>query len=365
MSTMVAARAHTGESEFRLEEIERPQAGPGEVLLEVKSAGLAVGLIDQWQRGMYPIMPRTLGHEAAGFIAEVGSGVTNVEQGDRVRLNPNLCCNACEQCLAGLEALCTQHCMIGQMTFGPEAFPLYERYHNGALANYVLAPGWAVDKLPEAVSFDAACKVHDLANAVRVLRVLDPRPGSTVVLTAATGAIGSLVARVAPLFGIQRIIAVARSAEKLEEIRQLDPDLIDPIATNDLGENWGNSGALTRAIKEKAGGPVQYVVDFYPEGPGTWQAVQALRQGGTAVLMGSNMGPVPVASLAFMFNCWTVKGTRNCTHRDAVQSIEWLADGTIEIDDLITHRFSLDDVNDAAKAVLERSGKTWLVVVNP
>lgn len=362
---MLAARAYKGETEFKLEQIDVPEVGPGEVLIEVKSAGLAIGLLDQWHRGMYPIMPRTLGHEAAGPIAEVGAGVDHVVKGDRVRLNPNLCCNTCEQCLAGVEALCPKHSMIGQMIFGPEALPMYQRYHNGALAQYVLAPGWAVDKLPDSISYDAACKVHDVANAVRVLNVAGVKPGATIVLTAATGTIGSVLVRVAPLFGIKKIIAVARNADRLEEIRQLDPDLIDPIALSDLGENWGNSGSLTRAIKEKNGGPADYVVDFFPEGPGTWQAVQALKQGGTAVLMGSNMGPVPVTSLAIMFNCWQIKGTRNCTHRDAVQSIEWIADGTLEIDDLITHRFSLEDINDAAKAVKERQGKTWMAVVNP
>jgi threonine dehydrogenase-like Zn-dependent dehydrogenase len=82
-------------------------------------------------------------------------------------------------------------------------------------------------------------------------------------------------------------------------------------------------------------------------------------------MMGSNMGPIPVASLAIMFNCWKIVGTRNCTHRDALQSIDWLASGTLEIEDLITHRFPLQDINDAAKAVKERQGKTWMTVVNP
>ena len=199
---MLAARAYRGEKEFKLEQIDVPEVGPGEVLIEVKSAGLAVGLLDQWERGMYPIMPRTLGHEAAGPIAKVGPGVTNVVEGDRVRLNPNLSCGSCERCVEGVEALCAKHSMIGQMMFGPEALPMYEQYHNGALATYVLAPATQVDKLPDSVSYDVASKVHDVANAVRVLSVAELKPGATIVLTAATGTMGSVIVRVAPLFGV-------------------------------------------------------------------------------------------------------------------------------------------------------------------
>src|SRR5215218_651558 len=126
--TMLAARAHRGESEFRLEEIERPVAGPGEVLIDVKTAGVAMGFLAMWHRGLFPIMPRTLGHEAAGVIAEAGTGVANVAVGERVRLDPNLCCRACDYCLSDREQMCVQHSIIGQNLFGAEGLPMYERY---------------------------------------------------------------------------------------------------------------------------------------------------------------------------------------------------------------------------------------------
>jgi hypothetical protein len=74
---MLAARAYEGEQELRLEEIDRPKPGPGEIVMKVEAAGLPTGVIAQWDRGMYPIMPRTLGNEAAGSIFELGAGLAS------------------------------------------------------------------------------------------------------------------------------------------------------------------------------------------------------------------------------------------------------------------------------------------------
>ena len=362
---MLAARAYEGETELRLEEIERPVAGTGEVVIEVVSAGLAPGVLAQWERGMYPILPRTLGNEAAGTIAELGEGVTGLAVGDRVRLHPNLSCRACDYCLTDREQMCSAHSIIGQGLYGPEAMPLYTRYHHGGLAEFVLAPSWAVDPLPDAISFDVAAKVHDVADALRAWKVAAPPPGATVVFTAATGTVGTAAVRMARFFGVRRLIAVARSSERLQQVRDLDPDLVETVAFDELGDDWGEQRALTGAIRAKAPGGVDAVIDFLPEGPGTWQAVAALRTGGTAVLMGSNTIMPPLPTIAVMVNCWRIAGTRGCTREDARQVLRWLEDGVLDVEDLITHRFELSDIAAATRTVRERSEPTWMVVVHP
>lgn len=362
---MLAARAYEGETELRLEEIEIPSPGAGEVVIKVEAAGLASGVLSQWERGMYPILPRTLGNEAAGFIAEVGSGVTDFAVGDRVRLHPQLSCRRCEYCLTDREQLCPQCSIIGQGIYGPEARPMYERYHHGALAEYVLAPAWAVDRLADNISFEIAAKVHDIADALRAWKTADPPPGATVVHTAATGTIGPVSVRLARLFGVSRLIAVARSASRLEQVRALDPELVETVAFDQLDEEWGKAGGLTRAIRQRVPVGVDAVIDFLPEGPGTWQAIAALKMGGTGVLMGPNLAPPPLPTIAIMVNCWRLLGARACTREDARQVLSWLADGQLNVDDLITHRFALADVGAAARLVRERSEPTWMVVINP
>ncbi len=360
---MLAGRAHEGATELSLEEIPRPEVGPGEALIKVASAGLAPGVLTLWQLGRYPILPRTLGNEAAGWIEEVGPGVTAFSVGDRVRLHPNLSCGACEYCLTDREQMCSAHSVIGQGIYGSAAMPLYQRYHHGALAEFVLAPARLIDPLPEEISFDAAAKVHDIADAARVLRTAAIPPGGTVVLTAATGTIGAAAVRMARFFGVGRLIAVARSDARLQQIRELEPDLVQTVALEDV--DLEQPGALTGAIRRLAPDGPDAVIDFLPEGPGTWQAITSLKVGGTAVVMGSNMSPPPVPTLAIMVNCWRIVGTRGCTREDTRQVMSWLVQGALQVDDLITHRFALSDVLAAQRAVRDRAEPTWMVIVHP
>jgi threonine dehydrogenase-like Zn-dependent dehydrogenase len=362
---MLAARAYKDETSLRLEEVEKPTPGADDVLIEVKSAGLAPGVLEQWLRGMYPILPRTLGNEAAGTIAEVGSAVTDFTVGERVRLHPNLSCRVCEYCLTDREQFCSAHSVIGQGLYGPDAMPLHQRYVNGALAEFIVAPAWLVDPLDERVSFDAASKVHDIADGLRAWKTTGVGPGATVVFTAATGTLGSSFMRMAPLLGIERVIAVARSAERLAQIRELVPGLIETIATDDLDEDWGQTQKLTAAIRELAPQGADAVIDFTPEGPTTWQAVASAKRAGGIALMGPNLAPPPLPTLAIMVNGWRISGMRGCTRQDARQVLRWLATDQLKVDDLITHEFALSDVADAEKTVRERHEPTWMVVVHP
>jgi threonine dehydrogenase-like Zn-dependent dehydrogenase len=362
---MLAARAYENESSLRLEEIDPPAPAPGDVVIEVKSAGLAPGVLEQWARGRYPILPRTLGNEAAGIIAEVGAQVSGFEIGDRVRLHPNLCCRQCEYCHTDREQFCAAHSLIGQSLYGPDAMPLHQRYLNGALAEYVVAPAWLVDHLDESVSLDAACKVHDIADALRAWKTTGVGPGATIVLTAATGTIGSSFVRMAPLLGVGRVIAVARSAERLAQIRDLHPGLVDTIATEDLGEGWAEGQKLTAAIRGLVADGPDAVIDFTPEGPTTWQAVASTKRGGSVALMGPNLATPPLPTLAIMVNGWRLNGMRGCTREDARQVLRWLASGQLKVEDLVTHQFTLAEIAAAEKTVRERREPTWMVVIHP
>lgn len=360
---MLAARAYEGEDELRLEEVDRPVPGPGDVLIKVESAGLAPGVLAQWQLGRYPILPRTLGNEAAGYVEELGAGVTEFAVGDRVRLHPNLSCGACEYCLTDREQMCAAHSIIGQGVYGADAMALHKRYLDGALAEYVVAPARLVDHLPDAISFDVAAKIHDIADGVRVWRTANVPPGGTVVFTAATGTVGTTAIRMARFFGIGRIIAVARSAERLAQVQALAPDLVETIALEEI--DFEQNGGLTAAIRRLVPTGPDAVIDFLPEGPGTWQAITSMKVGGTAVLMGGNMAMPPLPTLAIMVNCWRIIGTRGCTREDTRQVIRWLQDGALEFEDLITHRFALTDVVAAQRQVRDRPDPTWMVVIRP
>ncbi|WP_113705119.1 zinc-dependent alcohol dehydrogenase [Nonomuraea lactucae] len=358
MTTMLAARANPDSLTVALEKIEIPQPGPHDVLIKVASAGLAPGMITLLAHGAFKHLPTTLGHEAAGTIAAVGADVPGLAEGERVRIHPNLTCRSCVYCRTDREQMCAQQAMIGHAGFGTGPMPLYERYHDGGLAEYIRVPYWLVDPIPDHVSFDVGAKVHDLANAVRALKTAGPLFGGTIVVTAATGTMGTATIKLAHLFGASRLILVGRSAERLEAVRRLSAIPTEAVAMEEGGD-------LTATLRQLAPSGVDAVVDYLPTGPGIWQATAALATGGTLVHMGGNYVPPPIPIGVIMANCWRIIGTRSCTRTDALQVLDLLDAGTLTADELITHRFPLADLGEALAVMRDRSKPIWMGVVNP
>ncbi|MCX4904653.1 alcohol dehydrogenase catalytic domain-containing protein [Streptomyces sp. NBC_00878] len=365
-NTMLAARAEKGSAELHLQEISIPEPGPMDVLVKVASAGLAPGMMRLLAMGAFKHLPTTLGHEVAGTVAAVGADVTGMVTGTRVRVHANLNCRSCTYCRSDRDMMCPQQAMLGHAAFGEVPMPLYERYHDGGLAEYIRVPHWLVDPLPDSVSFDVGAKVHDLANAVRALKLAQLPLGGTLVVTAATGTMGTASVKLARHFGVGRLILVGRSAERLSAVRRLAGDVAcDMVAIEDLPADWGTGQGLTRALRKLVPQGADAVLDFIPEGPATSQSLAALATGGTLVHMGANQAPLTLPMIAIMANCWRVVGTRACTRTDAKDVLALLDSGALDAQDLITHRYPLADVGEAVAAMQSRAEPIWMAVINP
>ncbi|HEX2312458.1 MAG TPA: alcohol dehydrogenase catalytic domain-containing protein [Thermomonospora sp.] len=369
MTVMLAARAYEGTGGLRLEKLPVPEPGPHDVLVRVASAGLAPGIMKLLARGAFRFLPTTPGHEIAGTVTAVGAEVPEADGallGRRVRVHPVLSCRNCAYCRTDREQMCAESAMIGHAAFGTGSLKLYERYHDGGLAEYVRVPSWLVDVLPDGVSTDVGAKVHDLGNAVRALRCAALPEGGTLVITAATGTMGTATIKLAPFHGAGRLVLVGRSAERLDALRPLAGSLpVETVALDDLPEGWEQEDGLTRRIRELVPGGPEAVIDYLPQGPGTGQALGSLATGGTLVHMGGNATPLPFDIRVIMHRCWRVVGTRSCTRSDTAAVLELLASGALRADDLITHRFALTDVNDAVAAMNDRREPMWMSVVRP
>ncbi len=150
MATMKAA-LYYGKGDIRLEEVPRPVPAPGEVLVRVRYCGICGSDLRSYLRGSPPgdlPVPRILGHEFAGQVAELGAGVKGLEVGDRVAAAPATVCEECFYCRRGVPTLC-----LNALDFGTT--------HNGAQAEYVLIPELLVAqgglvKLPPEMSYEKA-----------------------------------------------------------------------------------------------------------------------------------------------------------------------------------------------------------------
>jgi threonine dehydrogenase-like Zn-dependent dehydrogenase len=331
----------------------------------VASVGLAPGVFTLCKQGRLAQLPTTLGHEVASVIEKVGDAVTTVRVGQRVRLHPNITCGHCHFCTTGRDQMCSEAAIIGFASFGRGPTPLFDRYHEGGCADYLRAPSWLVDILPDNVSFDVGAKPHDLANAVRVLKVAQLSPGATVIITAPTGTMGTACVKLAPLFGIGHLILVARSAERAKAVQKLASVSCDVVGLDELGDDWPTTKALARRLRELVPQGVDAIIDFMASGADMYQIMVVLAVNGTLVHMGANQSILPLPLVATMVNCWRIVGTRNHSRGDAQNVLRWLRDGHLKVDDLITHRFRLDQVDEAIARLQDRSLPVWMMVVNP
>jgi threonine dehydrogenase-like Zn-dependent dehydrogenase len=366
MTTMLALRAHRGAETLVLEEVPVPEPGPLDVVVKVASAGLAPGIMRLLHLGAFKHLPTIVGHEAAGTVAAVGRDVSGSTVGDRVRVHPILNCRECVHCRTDRDMMCAQSALLGHAALGQGAMPLYSEYHDGGLAEYIRVPHWLIDSLPDSVSFDVAAKVHDLANAVRAFKCAELPVGSTLVVTAATGTMGTATVKLAEHFGIAQLILVGRDRERLEPVARLAGVPTSQVALDDLPEDWAASGALTGRLRELSPGGADAVIDFIPEGPATGQAMAALATGGSLVHMGANATPLALPPIAMMMRCWRFLTTRACTRNDTQAVLRLLETGALAFDELITHRFPLTDAIKAVDAIQQRVDKPmWMTVVNP
>jgi len=364
--TMLAARAYPGETRLRLERVAVPTLHDGDVRVRVRAAGMTHGLLSLWHSGRTQLLPGVLGHEAAGEVAEVGPRVSRWRVGDRVRLHPTLTCRDCAYCRSDRETLCSTLAVVGHAVYTREAMPLYEQYHNGGLAEYLRVAEWSLDPLPDEVSFEVGARVHSLAIALRALRKIEPRQGETLVVAAATGATGAAVVKCAPLFGFARVIAIGRSRQNLARIAALEPGLVSTIALEDLSSDWERDDGLTERIRVLTGGQgADCLVDLMPTGASvTMQAIYALHKGGRAVLLGGNYAPLNIPYGRIMVGNYTITGSNGYMRRDALELLELLRAGRLDIADLFTHRFALADVNAAIDLVETRDGGPLFVTID-
>lgn len=359
---MLAYRAFEGETRPRLVETDVPELGDKDVLVRIKSAGLTAGTFTLHKAGMLKPLPMTVGHEGAGVVEVVGRDVAATKPGDRVRIHPTLACGRCRYCLSDRDQMCWGSATMGFVSFG-QTVPEYQSYYNGFIAEYAVAPERQIDVLPDSVSFDAGAKLHYLGNAMRNLRVADLPPASTLGILGPTGSMGVATIKLASVFGISRLVLIGRSTQRLEEVKTLSPVPVDIVATDTM-EDWANTGALPRRMAEVAPAGVDAIIDYLPEGGAMWQAVSGLATGGTLVNMGGGSQPFGFPMRAMVGKCWKVVGTRNHSRLDAREVLR-LLDGTVTVDDLVTHRRPIAEIEQAVDVLHSRAESVWMSVVHP
>lgn len=211
---MRAARFH-GPGDLRLEERPEPEPGEGQVRIRPRAVGLC-GTDAHILRGEFSAArPVVLGHEIAGIVDAVGSGVVSVAEGDLVTVQPNLSCGSCHFCRLGREHLCLHRSAIG-----------VDR--DGALAEALVVPAPVAYRLPQGIDARIGCLAEPVACCIHGMDRLAPLPGLPLLVLGA-GPAGLILLRLARLHGAAPIVAVEPNDARRAAARTFGADhVIDP-----------------------------------------------------------------------------------------------------------------------------------------
>ncbi|QLD88593.1 alcohol dehydrogenase catalytic domain-containing protein [Natronomonas salina] len=262
---MRAARFYPGEG-LRIEDVPRPEVGPGEVLVEVAACGVCHSDLHVLDGDLPLTEPRTLGHEVAGTVAETGEGV-GLDVGTDVAVFGGWGCRNCEVCARGDDQLCNLTNWLGIGHDGG-----YAEYVRVPTADYCL-PLDGLDPVEAAPLTDAALTPY------RAIEKADVGPGDCVALVG-IGGLGEFGVQLSRLRGCYTV-AVDRDPAKLRRAESIGAD-----ATVDT------SGSVPGEIRDAASGPVDAVVDFVGVDATLQWGVNVLGADGRLVLAGIGGGSV-------------------------------------------------------------------------
>lgn len=226
-----------GKHDLRVEDHERPQVGPEDVLIQVKACGICGTDVHIFEgdKGAAEVTPPTiLGHEFSGVVAETGAEVTAYKVGDRVCIDPNCYCGACGPCRNGVAHYC-EH-MIG-----------YGTTVDGGFAEYCAVNERQVYKLGDQTSFEQGAMAEPVACCLHGMDLCEIRPGHQVVVIGG-GMIGLLMLQLAKLAGAAKVALLEPVENKREVGKKLGADIcIDPIHEDvkqrlkEAGITWVNT----------------------------------------------------------------------------------------------------------------------------
>lgn len=339
MAKMRAAVLY-GPEDVRLEDIDVPEIGPGEVLMQVQAALTCGTDAKVYLRGGHPRMinpPAVFGHEMAGVIVGVGKGVVKLFQpGRRVMAANSAPCNRCFYCKINHQSMCQDLLFI-----------------NGAYGQYVKIPKRIVEQnllpIPEGISFVEAALTEPLACAVHGIEESNIRLGDTVAVNGA-GPLGLMFIRLAKLKGA-RVIASDGQKERLEIAGRLGADLTVDI--NDVEDQVSAVRALTG---DSRGVDVAIEAVGQPE---IWEKTMAMvRPGGLVNLFG---GCIPGTKIKLdthllHYSELTIKGVFHHTPYYIRVALDLIARRTVEARMFITAEKPLDKISEALDMIVNHQG---------
>lgn len=306
---MKAVRYHGPGRPFELEQVPAPEAAPGQVLVQIQAAGMCHTEL-HFESGLLNlgVAPVTMGHEIAGTIAAVGTGVNPARIGERVLVYYYAGCGECEWCRRGEENLCGN--LKAELGF----------FNDGGYAQYVAVPTRNAIPLPANISLEEAAPIGcGVATAVHACNLADVGRGD-VVAVYGVGAVGYGLVQLARLRGA-RVLAIGRTPAKLERARDLGAEPISAVNAD-----------VAAVVRDATGGRGADVVFELVAEKATMEAsVSMLAKRGRLVFIGYSRDPFVVHPIQLVITEAKVLGSVGNTLAELEEAVRLVAGGEVRI----------------------------------
>ena len=366
---MVTARAavlRQINAPLTIETLEVGPLSPGDVLVRIRAASLCHTDLEAIEGGLAVPLPAVLGHEAAGEIAGLGSDVTGLGMGDRVVLSWNPHCGRCFYCERAQPILCQPFLANGPRGFHfdgkprltCDALPMHQLMYLGGFAEYCVVPAQSAIRVPDAMPFDRAALIGCgvMTGVGAVTRIARPEWGDTA-LVIGCGAVGLSAVQGCVLAGCGEIVAVDPNPARRQLAQALG-------ATRTVGVE--EAVAVAQALT--AGRGADLVIEAAGAHAAFRLSVEAARPGGQIVWLGKVAVEEEVA-----FRWGSLMREKRITRssygganpaRDFPLLARAYLDGKLKLDEMISARIGLDQINEGF-AALKRGGTVRGVVMFP
>ncbi len=350
---MKAAVHYEANTPLKIEELDLDPPRTGEVRVKMAAAGICASDYHIMTGSASLPTPVVLGHEGSAVVEEVGPDVTSVSPGDRCILSFVSNCGHCRLCRSGSPQLCDTNAETvatlfdGTTRLSKGDTRIYQMAKIGVFGEQAVIPEQACYVIPPEVPVDVAalmgCCVTTGVGAV--INTPAARPGATVAVFGC-GGVGLNVIKGAKLMGATRIIAVDVYDHKLEFTYKFGAtDVINSREKDPVEE-----------IKHLTGGGVDLTFDSFGSTNTTAAAVNALRKNGTAVLVGlAPMGDTaPIDMVHLVRYQKTLVGSyygSASPHETFGKLVNWYLAGKLDVEELITRRYRLDEINEGFDAL--------------
>jgi 2-desacetyl-2-hydroxyethyl bacteriochlorophyllide A dehydrogenase len=334
---------------FEVVEIPVPKANDDEILLKVEYCGICGSDLHSYTKGLYVNTGQIMGHEFAGIVKEIGKNVSGIEKEDRVVIRPLIECGQCKHCISGRPHLC-ENGLVDGLAYG----------RPGAFAEYITVPkpllGKVVHRLPENVSTKEAALIEPLAVALHAVNLAEISLNDKIVVFGA-GTIGLLVSQILKTIGNCHVIQVDLSDKRLEVARKLGVDTtINPKKEDVMkriveiaGIGSYGIGAAADIVFECAGVPITVN-----------QSIEAVRHGGQIISLALFEENVSIDPTALVQKEIAWKGSFAYVD-EFPTAIDLVSSGKVNVNELISHLYSIDDVTEAFEKQLNSSESVKVV----